>query len=82
MTPGHTHEWIYRGQIIPSNKIIEVHAHIKEIEMISNRYTITADGCLTVDNICIYEMKNFCMEFVPVTETVETPLLKRVPEQK
>jgi len=82
MTPGHTHEWIYRGQIIPSNKIIEVHAHIKEVEMISNRYTITADGCLTVDNICIYEMKNFCMEFVPVTETVETPLLKQVPEQK
>ena len=82
MTPDHTHEWIYRGQIIPSNKIIEIHAHIKEISMVSNRYTITADGCLTVDNICIYEMKNFCMEFVPVTQTTEPHLLKQVPEQK
>ncbi len=82
MTPDHTHEWIYRGQIIPSNKIIEVHAHIKEVVMLSNRYTITADGCLTVDNICIYEMKNFCMEFAPVTETMDTHQLKQVPEQK
>jgi len=82
ITPDHSHEWIYRGQIIPSNKTIEVHAHIKEASVHSNRYTITADGCLTVDNICIYEMKNFCMEFIPVNETMDSKRMKQLPEQK
>ncbi|MCP3942786.1 MAG: SDR family NAD(P)-dependent oxidoreductase [Desulfobacteraceae bacterium] len=82
MSPTHTHEWIYRGQITPSNKTIEVHAHIKEISSISKKYTITADGCLIVDNICIYEMKNFSMEFVPVNQAVDAHLLDHIPEQK
>ena len=82
MTPDHSHEWIYRGQIIPSNKMIEIHAHIKETAVHSNRYTITADGCLTVDNICIYEMKNFGMKFVPVDQTVDNTIVKQIPEQK
>ena len=82
MTPDQTHEWIYRGQIIPTNKTIEVHAHIKETSVLSDKYTIIADGCLTVDNICIYEMKNFSLEFVSVNLTVNKDLAKQIPEQK
>ena len=29
MGQPHTHQWIYRGQIVPSNKTIEVQAHIR-----------------------------------------------------
>jgi len=82
MTPDHTHEWIYRGQIIPTNKTIEVHAHIKETSNAADQYTIIADGCLTVDNICIYEMKNFGMEFTPANKSLELPLVKQAPEQE
>jgi 3-hydroxymyristoyl/3-hydroxydecanoyl-(acyl carrier protein) dehydratase len=59
MTPDQAHEWIYRGQITPSNKKIEIHAHMKEIIAQKNNYSIVADGALTVDGICIYEMKDF-----------------------
>jgi acyl transferase domain-containing protein/3-hydroxymyristoyl/3-hydroxydecanoyl-(acyl carrier protein) dehydratase/NAD(P)-dependent dehydrogenase (short-subunit alcohol dehydrogenase family)/acyl carrier protein len=82
MTPDHTHEWIYRGQIIPANKTIEIHAHIRQTSVLAGIYTIIADGCLTVDNICIYEMKNFSMEFVPVNQVIEKYLAKQIPEQK
>lgn len=55
-------EWTYRGQIIPENKTIEIHAHIIKAESRGNDYTIIADGCLVVDGICIYEMKSFGVE--------------------
>jgi len=65
MSLGQTHEWIYRGQIIPSNKKIEIHAHIKNIsdKNHDNGYSVVADGALVVDGICIYEMKNFSVGF-------------------
>ncbi|MCP4671229.1 MAG: SDR family NAD(P)-dependent oxidoreductase, partial [Desulfobacula sp.] len=56
LTPEHTHEWIYRGQIIPKNKKITIHAHVKSV---NKDFSVVADGALTVDGICIYEMKNF-----------------------
>ncbi len=58
-----SHEWIYRGQIVPSNKNVEIHAHIKGHASNKNRHAVTADGALVVDGICIYEMKNFGVEF-------------------
>ncbi len=64
MSPGHTHEWIYRGQIIPSNKRIQIHAHIKDATLENDDYSVIADGALIVDGICIYEMKNFNLEFI------------------
>jgi acyl transferase domain-containing protein/3-hydroxymyristoyl/3-hydroxydecanoyl-(acyl carrier protein) dehydratase/NAD(P)-dependent dehydrogenase (short-subunit alcohol dehydrogenase family)/acyl carrier protein len=63
MSQGHTHEWIYRGQIIPSNKKIEIHAHIKDVTHENSNYSVTADGALTVDGICIYEMSDFSLDF-------------------
>ncbi|WP_413914913.1 SDR family NAD(P)-dependent oxidoreductase [Desulfobacula sp.] len=65
MLPDQTHEWIYRGQIIPSNNKIEIHAHIKNIIKGNddNGYSVAADGALIVDGICIYEMTNFSVVF-------------------
>ncbi len=63
---GQNHEWIYRGQIIPGNQLIQVHTHIRETAAVTDRYEVVADGALTVDGICIYEMKQFGVAFVPV----------------
>lgn len=63
LVPGQTHEWIYRGQIIPSNKKVEVHVHIKSAQADKAGVTVSADGALTVDGICIYEMQNFVLAF-------------------
>lgn len=63
MAVGQSHEWIYRGQIIPSNKKIEVHAHIKDVFTGKDEISIIADGALTVDGICIYEMTDFTVGF-------------------
>lgn len=63
MLTDQTHQWIYRGQIIPSNKKIEIHAHIKDVGHTDEGYTVTADGALVVDGICIYEMSDFGVVF-------------------
>ncbi len=63
MPDNQTHEWIYRGQVIPSNKKIEIHAHIKEAGKTVDGFSVVADGALTVDGICIYEMNNFAVGF-------------------
>jgi 3-hydroxymyristoyl/3-hydroxydecanoyl-(acyl carrier protein) dehydratase len=63
MAMDQSHEWIYRGQIIPSNKKIEIHAHIKDVCLEKDDISITADGALTVDGICIYEMMDFNVGF-------------------
>ena len=55
----HEHEWTYRGQIIRSNSNIVVQAHISACTMDDTGCRATADGTLSVDGICIYEMKNF-----------------------
>ncbi|MDD9304325.1 MAG: SDR family NAD(P)-dependent oxidoreductase [Desulfobacter sp.] len=62
------HEWIYRGQIIPANKQVIIQAHIKEISHDNTHYTVVADGALGVDGICIYEMKDFGIQFSPAVK--------------
>ena len=64
MSEHQTHEWIYRGQIIPANNEIEIQAHISEHIKDENGCRVTASGALVVDGICIYEMKDFSVEFV------------------
>lgn len=63
MTQGNPYEWIYRGQIIPLNKKIEVHAHIKDVSHENDTCSVIADGALTIDGTCIYEMKDFSLDF-------------------
>ena len=83
ISPENRHEWIYRGQIIPKNKKITIHAHIKSVTLPcdetkagpghdidkKNDFSVVADGALTVDGICIYEMKNFGLMFSKIPST-------------
>ncbi|MFA5904098.1 MAG: SDR family NAD(P)-dependent oxidoreductase [Desulfobacula sp.] len=64
---GQSHEWNYRGQIIPENSKIQIHTHIKDASLADNGYIVNADGALSVDGICIYELKNFGIIFKRVT---------------
>ncbi len=64
-TTNANHEWKYRGQIIPSNKTISICAHIKDI-IDEDQPQIVADGALSVDGICIYEMTDFTISLVQV----------------
>ena len=81
MSTGQSHEWIYRGQIIPSNKKIELHAHIKEVFCDNNGYSILADGALMVDGICIYEMINFGLDMNKTNQANITFKKKQISEK-
>ncbi|MDM8535712.1 SDR family NAD(P)-dependent oxidoreductase [Desulfobacterales bacterium HSG17] len=83
ISPENLHEWIYRGQIIPENKKITIHSHIKSVTLPCDEtkagpghdndkkddFSVIADGALTVDGICIYEMKNFGLMFSKIPST-------------
>ena len=66
MVTGSEHNWIYRGQIIPSNNKIEVEAEIIKVSK-SPIPTIMATGYLKVDGLLIYKMENFGIQLVPVS---------------
>ncbi len=58
LVTGRDHSWTYRGQIVPSNKKIDVEAHITSFQKLPTPFML-ADGFLEVDGLRIYEMKNF-----------------------
>ncbi|MCG6892487.1 MAG: hypothetical protein LJE65_02680, partial [Desulfobacteraceae bacterium] len=62
---GEAHEWQYRGQIVPTNRRIEVEATITEA-VDSPVPVIRADGRLLVDDLAIYAMKSFGLRLVPI----------------
>ncbi len=57
MAVGQPHEWVYRGQILPTDNLVTVEAVVTDID-IENRL-IRADGYLSVDGRIIYGMKDF-----------------------
>ncbi|MFH1418138.1 MAG: beta-ketoacyl synthase N-terminal-like domain-containing protein [Planctomycetota bacterium] len=59
---GIEHTWKYRGQIIPTNKLVEVEAVIKRRD--DARRLLVADGFLKVDGLPIYEMLDFSLRMV------------------
>jgi 3-hydroxymyristoyl/3-hydroxydecanoyl-(acyl carrier protein) dehydratase len=59
------HNWIYRGQILKLNKIIEAEAVVTKIVDKPNP-EIIANGYLKVDGLYIYKMDNFGFKLVPV----------------
>ncbi len=59
------HIWIYRGQIVPENKKIEIEAIVTKIQDIPIP-TIQVNGFLKVDGLYIYEMQDFGIRLVPI----------------
>ncbi len=60
-----THSWVYRGQILPTNRLITVEASVSAIEE-TPLPRMTADGYLQVDGLYIYKMENFGIALVPL----------------
>jgi hypothetical protein len=53
---------MYRGQIIPANKLVTVEAVVTEID--DQNKTIVADGYLSVDGKLIYQMNKFGLRMI------------------
>lgn len=62
---GQRHRWTYRGQIVPTNKLVTVEAVITQIED-EPAPKIVAGGFLKVDGVIIYEMTDFALRLTPV----------------
>jgi acyl transferase domain-containing protein/3-hydroxymyristoyl/3-hydroxydecanoyl-(acyl carrier protein) dehydratase len=60
---GRTHTWIYRGQILPRNRRVEVDVTVTGIQN-GPTPAITGDGFLSVDGIPIYEVRDFGVRLV------------------
>ena len=73
-----SHDWKYRGQIIPSNKQIEICAHIKAL-IEGDHPQIIADGALSVDGTCIYEMNDFSVSLI---RKKDIKLIEKIKQEK
>jgi 3-hydroxymyristoyl/3-hydroxydecanoyl-(acyl carrier protein) dehydratase len=62
---GRKHSWLYRGQVVPSNKLVTVEAWVTAVD--DDRRIMTAAGLLSVDGKTIYQMNEFtvCLESQP-----------------
>ena len=56
------HRWLYRGQIIPANRLVTVEAWITAVD--DDRRLITGAGFLSVDGKTIYQMNDFTVRIV------------------
>ena len=54
---GQKHQWIYRGQVIPSNRTVAVEAVITGVDDATQQ--LKGNGFLSVDGRVIYEMHDF-----------------------
>ncbi len=56
---GSPQEWVYRGQVIPTDRQVQVQASITRVDDVKRE--IQADGFLTVDGRVIYQMNGFAI---------------------
>jgi len=56
---GVPHEWSYRGQVTPADRLVTVQAEVTTID--EEAHTLMADGWLLVDGRAIYQMKDFAL---------------------
>jgi acyl transferase domain-containing protein/3-hydroxymyristoyl/3-hydroxydecanoyl-(acyl carrier protein) dehydratase len=59
LTLGKPHSWVYRGQVLPSNRQVVVQAALKAVD--DERRLLVADGFLLVDGKAIYQMNDFTL---------------------
>jgi PfaB family protein len=62
---GHQHTWVYRGQITPRNRRVEVEVVVTEV-CAGPRMAIMGSAFLKVDGLVIYEMPEFGIALKPV----------------
>lgn len=64
LTPllGRKHEWVYRGQVVPTDKRVTVSAVIKNVD--DGTHELSAEGFLSIDGRIIYQMKEFSLGIV------------------
>ena len=60
VAPARRHRWLYRGQIVPENSLVTVHAWITAVD--EQERILTADGFLSVDEKIIYQMNDFTVQ--------------------
>jgi 3-hydroxymyristoyl/3-hydroxydecanoyl-(acyl carrier protein) dehydratase len=65
LATGVSHSWIYRGQVLPTNRRVGIEAVITQIGD-NDRPQMTASGYLQVDGLYIYKMENYGYRLVPV----------------
>ena len=59
MGTGTSHQWSYRGQILPTDHRVSVEATIKRLS--HEEKSLGADGFLCVDGRIIYQMTDFTL---------------------
>jgi acyl transferase domain-containing protein/3-hydroxymyristoyl/3-hydroxydecanoyl-(acyl carrier protein) dehydratase len=60
---GREHTWTYRGQILPSHRLVEVEAEITR-RVDGSSPMLLANGFLKVDGVYIYEVSDFGLRLV------------------
>jgi 3-hydroxymyristoyl/3-hydroxydecanoyl-(acyl carrier protein) dehydratase len=58
--PGRPHAWVYRGQVVPTDREVAAVLEVTDADPAARR--LTADGFLTVDGRVIYQMTGFTLE--------------------
>ncbi len=64
LVPGHTIAWKYRGQILPTHKIMKLEVHLTQIEQRVDQVLLVGDASLWADGIRIYEVKDAAIRLV------------------
>jgi 3-oxoacyl-(acyl-carrier-protein) synthase/3-hydroxymyristoyl/3-hydroxydecanoyl-(acyl carrier protein) dehydratase len=65
MATDKEHSWLYRGQILPVNRVVEVEATVTE-RLDEPVPLLRADGYLKVDGTPIYKMTDFGLRLLPL----------------
>ena len=56
---GDRHKWVYRGQVLPTDRTVNVQATITAVDDRNRR--LKANGFLSVDGRIIYQMNDFTL---------------------
>ncbi len=64
LVPDHTIAWKYRGQILPTHKMMKLEVHLTRIERSAGQALLMGDASLWADGIRIYEVKGAAIRIV------------------
>ena len=60
----HTMLWKYRGQILPTNKMMKVEVHLTKVERSTSQVLIMGDASLWADGVRIYEVMDVAIRLL------------------